>query len=51
VEADPAKSSNMGSHSTPKDVILKEVGQAGFELARIETFLSYDNFYIFKLKT
>jgi len=41
---------DMGSHSTPKDVLIKEVGAAGFELVRIETILSQDNIYIFKLK-
>lgn len=50
VECDPKKGPNMGSHSTPKDVLIKEVSTAGLELVRIETVLSQDNIYIFRVK-
>lgn len=46
IEADPAKGGSSG-HSTPKDAMLKQAGEAGYKLVRIETFLKTDNIYIF----
>lgn len=49
VENDPEKS-GWTSHTTPKDILIKQVDQAGLELIRIETFLRRDNVYYFKPK-
>jgi len=46
IEADPAKGGASG-HSSPKETMIKEANEAGFELVRIETFLDVDNIYIF----
>ncbi|MFC1513820.1 class I SAM-dependent methyltransferase [candidate division KSB1 bacterium] len=50
VENEPAKSNNSARHYMPKDKLLKKVSETDFELDRIETFLSRDNIYIFRLK-
>ena len=50
VECEPGKAPHMVSHSTEKDVLVKQVESAGYTLVRIETFLSLDNIYIFRLK-
>ncbi|MBA7551276.1 2-methoxy-6-polyprenyl-1,4-benzoquinol methylase, mitochondrial [subsurface metagenome] len=49
IENEPNKS-GWESHATPKDVVIREAGEAGFELVRIEDFLEEDNIYIFKVK-
>ncbi len=48
IEHEPTKAKNMGHHGTPKDTVLAQAKEAGFELIRIETFLELDNIYIFK---
>lgn len=49
VENDPEKS-GWTSHTTPKDVLIAQVGQAGFELVKMDTFLERDNIYFFQPK-
>ena len=49
IENEPTKS-GWESHTTPKDVVIREAGEAGFELVRIEDFFQEDNIYIFKVK-
>ncbi len=49
IENEPTKS-GWESHGTPKDVVIREAGEAGFELISIEDFLEEDNIYIFKVK-
>ena len=50
IEHDPEKVKDSGAHSTAKDVVIKQAGQAGFALEKILTFLSKDTIYIFKVK-
>ena len=50
IEHDPVKVPGIGSHSTAKDVLLKQAKQAGFELERMMTFLERDNIYVFQIK-
>jgi ubiquinone/menaquinone biosynthesis C-methylase UbiE len=51
VEHEPTKSERVSCDhcSTPKDVLIKQAVQAGYELIRIETFLEEDNIYIFRV--
>lgn len=49
VENDPEKS-GWTSHTTPKDTLIAQVGQAGFELMKMDTFLQRDNIYYFQPK-
>ena len=49
VENDPGKS-GWTSHTTPKDTLIAQVGQAGFELIKMDTFLQRDNIYYFQPK-
>ncbi len=49
VENDQEKS-GWTSHTTPKDTLIAQVGQAGFELIKIDTFLQRDNIYYFQPK-
>ena len=49
VENDPEKS-GWTSHTTPKDILIEQVDQAGFELIKIDTFLRRDNIYYFRPK-
>jgi hypothetical protein len=50
VDADPAKSGYGSNHSTPKEEILAQLDEAGYELIRVETFLPDDNIYICRPK-
>lgn len=50
IEHDPVKCPDMGSHSTPQQVLIDQAGEAGFELVRIETFLERDNINIFRVR-
>jgi ubiquinone/menaquinone biosynthesis C-methylase UbiE len=47
--ADPDKHSSVRGHFLEKKVLMKIVEDAGYKLVRIETFLIYDNIYIYKL--
>jgi ubiquinone/menaquinone biosynthesis C-methylase UbiE len=47
IEHTPEKTENS-HHNTPKEIVLKQAKEAGFKLLRIETFLKFDNIYIFK---
>ena len=49
IEHAPEKATGMGSHATPKETVLRQAKNAGFKLERIETFLEYDNIYIFQV--
>lgn len=49
IEHAPEKAVGMGTHGTPKETVLLQAKDAGFKLERIETFLEYDNIYIFKV--
>lgn len=50
IEHDPVKYPDIGSHSTPQQVLIDQAGEAGFELVRIETFLVRDNINIFRVR-
>ena len=50
VENDPVKS-GRDRETTPKDQLIKQANEAGFEVVRIETFLKEDNIYFLKPKT
>ncbi len=49
LEMDPEKTGDRSGHFYSREKLLEIVGEAGFELVRVETFLSRDNVYIFKL--
>jgi ubiquinone/menaquinone biosynthesis C-methylase UbiE len=48
LERDPEKTGDRSGHFYNREKLLSIVSEAGFELVRIETFLSRDNVYIFK---
>ena len=50
VENDPVKSGDTGSHSTSQKDMVDQADQAGFELIKVETFLTRDNIYFFRPK-
>ena len=50
VEHEPKKSGFPLHESTPKQQMIDQLNQAGFEVIRIETFLERDNIYICKPK-
>jgi ubiquinone/menaquinone biosynthesis C-methylase UbiE len=51
VDPDPVKDSDRAGHeSTSKEEIEKDAAAAGYELVRLETFLSRDNLFILRLK-
>lgn len=49
IEHTPEKATGMGSHATPKETVIQQGKDAGYKLERIETFLAYDNIYIFQV--
>ncbi|MBN2206038.1 MAG: class I SAM-dependent methyltransferase [Candidatus Aminicenantes bacterium] len=49
VERDPAKSSYK-AEATPREDMIRQLSEAGYEMVRIETFLSEDNIYIARPK-
>ena len=50
IENEPSKS-HWTSHTTPKDTVLKELDQSGYELIRIADVLDVDLIYLFKVKS
>jgi ubiquinone/menaquinone biosynthesis C-methylase UbiE len=50
IEHDPIKVPEAGSHSTAKDVLLKQAKQVGLNLEKMMTFLERDNIYILHVK-
>ncbi len=50
VDTEPEKSGFGSNHSTPKEEILAQLDEAGYELIRVETFLPDDNIYICRPK-
>ncbi|HUX07885.1 MAG TPA: methyltransferase domain-containing protein [Acidobacteriota bacterium] len=50
VENDPAKSGASEHSATARDEFAKQVGEAGFEVVRVETFLVRDNIYILRVR-
>jgi len=50
IEHDSVKLPDENEHTTPKETLLKQAGEAGFELLRIETFLERDNINIFRVR-
>jgi ubiquinone/menaquinone biosynthesis C-methylase UbiE len=50
VERDPEKTTSNyeKNHFYKREKIIRLTGEAGFKLVRIETFLKYDNIYIFR---
>ncbi len=50
IENDPLKSGDTGSHSTSQEDLVDQADQAGFELIKVETFLTRDNIYFFRPK-
>ena len=49
IEHAPEKANSMGHHCTPKETVLQQAKEAGFNMLRLETFLKYDNIYLFKV--
>lgn len=49
VEKDPERSPGNPHHGTTRNTLVRQAGEAGFELVRVETFLELDNIYIFRL--
>jgi ubiquinone/menaquinone biosynthesis C-methylase UbiE len=49
LERDPQKAQDTSGHFMEKEDLLKTVKKTEFELDRIETFLSWDNIYIYRL--
>jgi len=51
VEHSPEKlSDGWKGHTTSRETVTQQAGEAGFELVRMETFLERDNIYIFRVK-
>jgi ubiquinone/menaquinone biosynthesis C-methylase UbiE len=50
IEHDADKLPDERDHTTPRDVLLEQAWEAGFELVRIETFLEKDNINIFVVR-
>jgi len=50
IDPDPVKDHDRGPESTSKDEIERDVAAAGYELVRVETFLSRDNIFILRVK-
>ena len=50
IEHDAEKLPDEKDHTTPREVLLEQAGEAGFELVRIETFLELDNINIFRVR-
>ena len=50
IEHDPVKVPLAGSHSTAKDVLIKQANQASFEIDKIMTFLERDNIYFLRIQ-
>jgi ubiquinone/menaquinone biosynthesis C-methylase UbiE len=51
IDPDPAKEPGRpASEYTPRDKIEREAAAAGFEIARVETFLSRDSLFILRVK-
>jgi len=50
VDAEPEKSGFGVNHSTPKEEILAQLDEAGYEFIRVEIFLPDDNIYICRPK-
>ncbi len=50
VENDPIKSGDTGSHSTSQEDLVDQASQAGYELIKVEAFLTRDNIYFFRPK-
>lgn len=50
ISVDPVKIKYQHSHATSKETILRQAGEADFELVQFMTFLRDDNIYIFKPK-
>ncbi|MFC1725989.1 class I SAM-dependent methyltransferase [candidate division KSB1 bacterium] len=50
VEHEPDKSGFSLESSTKNETLIRQATNAGFKLARIETFLERDNIYIFTVK-
>ncbi len=52
VDHDPEKlpGESWADHTTPKEKLLKEADEAGYELHSIETFLTRDNIFILRRK-
>lgn len=50
IEHDPVKVPEAGSHSTAKEVLLKQANQAGLEMMKMMTFLERDTIYILQAK-
>jgi ubiquinone/menaquinone biosynthesis C-methylase UbiE len=48
IEHDPDKFPDAHGEWTPREVLVEQAGEAGFELVRIETFLRRDNINIFR---
>lgn len=50
IEHDPEKMDEHSSHSTPKNTLIEQANDAGFELVKTFDFLVRDIIYVFKVK-
>lgn len=50
IDPDPVKDHDRGPESTSKEEIERDAAAAGYELVRVETFLSRDNIFILRVK-
>jgi predicted methyltransferase len=50
IEHDAEKIPDEEEHTTPREMLLEQAGEAGFELVKIETFLEKDNINIFRVR-
>ena len=51
LEPDPLKTSGERNRLVSRPLLVRQVEAAGFELAKLETFLAHDNIYVFILKS
>jgi len=49
VDPDPVRDHDRGPESTSREEIERDAAEAGFELVRMETFLSLDNIFILRV--
>lgn len=49
IERDPERADDSRSHGTTREILIRQAEEAGYESIRVETFLSEDNIYIFRI--
>ena len=48
IATDTKKLEDHHGHATPREVVLEQAADAGFELVAIDTTFQYDNVYLFR---